>query len=67
MLCTLILYISGGNYSLKSTVKTIFHGSFLFAERKPLKKYFISLLISGQDYELASYTTYVVHINFIYK
>ena len=57
MLCVLILYISGGTYSLKSTPNErffweTFHGNFIYsqrfsqksAERKSPKKYFFCIL-----------------------
>ena len=61
MLCALVLYMSGGNYSLKSIFEKLFHGNFIYtqsfckksAERKSPKKYFhIFVLMRDMGFEL---------------
>ena len=64
-LCALILYVSGGTYSLTSTpndriLRKIFHGKFIYsqnvcqksAESKSPKKYFILIPDLGYDFGL---------------
>ena len=68
MLCALILYVSGGTYSLTSTpnnrfLRNLFTLSEIYKHTYIIGHYIPSVMII----DLASHTTYVLCVNFMHK